>query len=313
MTDALLREANDATIQEAATLLKAGGLVGLPTETVYGLAADATNAKAVAKIFDAKGRPAFNPLIAHMASAGAARSEGVFNPSAQALADAFWPGPLTLVVPVAKGAQVCDLARAGLDSIALRVPAHPVAQRVLKSFGGPVAAPSANPSGRLSPTSATHVANDLGRKVDLILDGGPCDAGLESTIVGCLGDRPTLLREGAVPIERIEAEIGALARPDIDPDTPSAPGQLLRHYAPRAALRLNVHSPRPDEVYLGFGARTGAMNLSPTSDLQEAAANLFAMLRLLDETADRIAVAPIPRKGLGAAINDRLERAAKRD
>ncbi len=299
-------------IEAAADILRRGGLVAMPTETVYGLAGDARNANAVARIFEAKGRPTFNPLIAHLEGVDAAAREARLNATARRLAAAFWPGPLTLVAPIAESGTVCDLARAGLETIALRAPAHPAAQALLAAFGAPIAAPSANRSGRLSPTTAEHVAADLGDAVDLILDGGPCGVGLESTVVSVVSDPPALLRLGGLAAETIEAVAGALARGGDDPAAPSSPGQLLRHYAPRAALRLYARAPEPNEAYLSFGPGGPAPNLSPTGDLTDAAANLFAMLRALDATAERIAVAPIPNHGLGEAINDRLTRAAER-
>jgi L-threonylcarbamoyladenylate synthase len=284
----------------------------MPTETVYGLAADAANAAAVAAIYAVKGRPAFNPLIAHFASIDAAQLEGQLDQRAQALAAAFWPGPLTLVVPVAQGGQVCELARAGLSTIALRVPGHPVAQALLKAVGGPLVAPSANPSGRLSPTSAQHVAAELPGGLAMVLDGGQSQAGIESTIVALLpGEPPRLLRHGAIAREQIEALVGPL----LDGATPGvmAPGQLASHYAPRAALRLNAHAAGNGEVLLGFGPDTpqGAANLSAAGDTVEAAARLYQLLRELDASgAPTIAVMPIPNEGLGPAINDRLQRAA---
>ena len=298
-------------LERAAQTLRGGGLVGMPTETVYGLAADASNADAVARIYEAKGRPRFNPLIAHVADLEMAQREGVFLKQALALADRHWPGPLTLVVNVASTGTISDLARAGLDSIALRMPAHPIAQALIKTFGGPLVAPSANPSGQISPTMPEHVLTDMSDKLDLIFDGGRCDAGIESTIIDARGDRPALLRPGALAPDEIEAIWPGLIRPDLDPNAPVSPGQLLRHYAPGAKLRLNANAPDPGEAYLGFGAGNATLNLSPSGDLTEAAKNLFAMLRTLDETFDRIAIAPIPVHGLGEGINDRLTRAAK--
>ena len=291
-------------IARAAEKLRAGGLVGMPTETVYGLACDASNAEAVARLYAAKGRPQFNPLIAHVRNIETAQREGILPKTALALANEHWPGPLTLVVPLAERHSVCDLARAGLDSIALRSPAHLVAQDLLSVFGGPLVAPSANPSGKISPTTASHVAIDLGDKVDLILDGGPCKIGLESSILSCLTDPPTVLRPGAIDLSRFDAG-------ETSETKPTAPGQLARHYAPNARLRLNAQRAEPGEAFLGFGPAAATLNLSARGNLVEAAANLFAMLRRLDENHDRIAVAPIPTDGLGAAINDRLARAAK--
>jgi len=299
------------TIARAADILRQGGLVAMPTETVYGLAANAANGQAVARIYAAKGRPGFNPLIAHVASLEMARQEGLFSANALSLAEAFWPGPLTLVVDVAATGTVSDLARAGLDSIALRMPAHPVAQALLTSFGAPVVAPSANPSGQISPTQAKHVAQDMVGKVDLILDGGACTSGVESTIIDARGERPALLRPGSLAATEIERVWPGLIRPALDPDAPQSPGQLLRHYAPEARLRLDAEAAQPGEAYLGFGHGAATLNLSPTGDLAEAAANLFAMLRQLDADYDHIAIAPIPKDGLGEAINDRITRAAK--
>lgn len=302
---------DSAALDRATRILKEGGLVAMPTETVYGLAADASNADAVARLYAAKGRPAFNPLIAHCAFAEAAFAQGRFSQKARALAAEFWPGPLTFVVDAIDTTTVCSLARAGLDTLALRVPAHPAARALLEAFGGPLVAPSANPSGRISPTTAQHVSSDMGDKVDLILDGGPCSEGIESTVIDARGETPVLLRQGTVLPKAIEAvwpgvETGGSA------DKPTSPGQLLRHYAPEARLRLNADSAHPGEALLGFGPGEATLNLSAKGDLVEATANLFAMLRKLDESFDQIAVAPIPLEGLGAAINDRLVRAADR-
>jgi L-threonylcarbamoyladenylate synthase len=300
-------------------MLRRGGLVAFPTETVYGLGADATRAEAVARIYAAKERPRFNPLIAHVASLDAARREGVFDESALALAARFWPGPLTLVVPGASGASVCDLARAGLDSVALRVPAHPLAHALLERVGRPVAAPSANRSGRVSPTTAAHVLTDLEGRIDAVLDGGPTAVGLESTIVACLGE-PRLLRPGGVPREALEAALGRkLLGAAREAGAPRAPGMLASHYAPRAKVRLDIDRVAPGDAVLLFGAfeppglaaARAALNLSQSGDLTEAAAHLFGHLRTLDASgAESIAVAPIPEHGLGEAINDRLRRAA---
>ncbi|MGI3901162.1 MAG: L-threonylcarbamoyladenylate synthase [Janthinobacterium lividum] len=309
--------ADPAGIATAADILRRGGLVGFPTETVYGLGADANSAEAVAGIYAAKGRPRFNPLIAHAADLAAAQGQGSFKPDALALARAFWPGPLTLVVSAAASCTVSDLARAGLDSVALRVPAHPLAQALIAAAGVPVAAPSANRSGRISPTTAAHVLADLDGRIDAVLDGGATRVGVESTIVSCLGE-PTLLRPGGVTREAIEAVLGRVL---LDPasDSPTiAPGMLRSHYAPRAAVRLDVAALRPGEAGLDFGGRflgQGGLvfDLSPCCDLAEAAANLFTFLRRLDEAlgaGGTIAVAPIPQGGLGEAIMDRLARAA---
>ncbi|MGZ6018614.1 MAG: L-threonylcarbamoyladenylate synthase [Phenylobacterium sp.] len=299
-----------ADIERAAAALRAGDLVILPTETVYGLAADAGDARAVAKVYDAKGRPAFNPLIAHVADVAAARRIAVFDARAETLAAAFWPGPLTLVLPIADTAAVCDLARAGLDTVAVRAPAHPIAQAVLWAFGGPLVAPSANRSGRPSPTSLADAVAETGASAALALEGGACQIGLESTVVALL-DAPRLLRPGAVTRAEIEALIGPLG--EAEADAKRSPGRLARHYAPNLPLRLNAEAPQAGEVWLGFGRLGhGSLNLSQDGDLAEAAANLFAYLRAADlaDGATGIAVAPIPDAGLGEAINDRLRRAA---
>ena len=281
----------------------------MPTETVYGLAADAANARAVAKVYEAKGRPSFNPLIAHVADVAAARRIAIFNAQAEQLASRFWPGALTLVLPIRDDGAVCDLARAGLDTVALRVPAHPLAQALLAAFGGPVVAPSANRSGRPSPTTFADAQEETGSAVAVALDGGPCAVGLESTVIALL-DRPRLLRPGAVTRREIEALIGPLA--EAEADARRSPGRLTRHYAPNAPMRLEGDRPREGEAWLSFGPTgSGPWNLSPTGDLREAAANLFAHLRAADRTGPgSIAVAPIPLEGLGEAINDRLRRAA---
>ena len=309
--------ADPQAIAEAAARLKAGGLVAMPTETVYGLAADATNDRAVAAIYAAKGRPAFNPLIAHVVDSEAAAREAKFDEFARRLAEAFWPGPLTIVAPVAPTCRVSLLARAGLETLALRAPDHPTAQALIAAAGVPLAAPSANRSGRVSPTTAAHVAADLDGRIDWILDGGPARHGVESTIVACLGGRPRLLRPGALTRERIEAVLGVALDDAAHSGAPIAPGQLASHYAPRARLRLGACEVADDEAALDFAgalalSHTAArLDLSPSGDLEEAAAHLFAYLRALDDGgAARIAVAPIPEHGLGAAINDRLRRAA---
>src|SRR5438874_636632 len=315
--------ASEATAAMAARCLAEGGLVAFPTETVYGLGADATNAAAVARLYQAKGRPAFNPLIAHIRDIEAARKIADFDALAMALAEAFWPGPLTLVLPKSKGCVVADLATAGLDSIAIRVPAHPVARQILRAFGGPVVAPSANLSGHVSPTTAAHVQTDLGGRIDLVVDGGAVEVGVESTIVGCF-EQPMLLRPGGVPSGEIERVLGrALAQlpEDALSDTgqPLAPGMLASHYAPAANVRLNALRIEGGEALLAFGPNavpgvetaSAVLNLSQRGDLTEAAANLFGYLRALDAKGARvIAVMPIPDHGLGEAINDRLRRAA---
>lgn len=311
----------DATgIAEAAALLRRGGLVAFPTETVYGLGADATNAEAVAGIYAAKERPSFNPLISHLDSFEAARKQGTFDETAERLARAFWPGPLTLVVPAAETCTISDLARAGLDSVALRVPAHLLAHALLERTGRPIAAPSANRSGRISPTEADHALGDLDGRIDAVLDGGPALVGVESTIVACLGGAPRLLRPGGVPREAIEALIDRKLETGAEPgNNPVAPGMLASHYAPRAQVRLNATEIRPGEAALLFATRSldgidaakAVLSLSENGDLTEAAARLFSSLRQLDASgAKTIAVTPIPETGLGEAINDRLKRAA---
>ncbi|MDX8352813.1 L-threonylcarbamoyladenylate synthase [Cognatiyoonia sp. IB215182] len=312
MSQATLRilSPDEAGLSEAAGILQQGGLVSFPTETVYGLGADARNDRAVAGIFAAKGRPSFNPLIVHVAGLETAAKYVHFNDTAERLAAAFWPGALTLVLPLRADTGISKVVTAGLDSLAVRVPDHAVAQGLLRRFAGPVAAPSANPSGRVSPTSAAHVIAGLGNKIDAVVDGGDCPVGLESTIVSCIG-APALLRAGGIPAERIEDCLGALLRLPDDPQTPTAPGQLASHYAPAGSVRLNANAAREDEVLLGFGPVEADLNLSPSGDLTEAAARLFACLHALDEVgATAIAVSPIPDHGLGRAINDRLRRAA---
>lgn len=298
-------------IDRAAALLRAGGLVAFPTETVYGLGADARQGRAVAGIFAAKGRPHFNPLIVHVADLEAAQRYGRFGDDALALAGAFWPGPLTLVVPLRAGAGLSDLVTAGLPTLALRVPRSEVAQALLRAFDGPLAAPSANPSGRISPTRAAHVLDGLGGRIAAVLDGGAAPVGLESTIIGCL-DTPRLLRPGGLPAEAIEAALSYPLTPPPTAGAPTAPGQLKSHYAPEAPLRLNAEAAAGGEFLIGFGPDhpEAALNLSPTGDLMEAAANLFEYLHKADATGRPIAVAPIPMHGLGLAINDRLTRAA---
>jgi L-threonylcarbamoyladenylate synthase len=313
--------ADPASIADAAAVLRAGGLVAFATETVYGLGADATSDTAVAKIYAAKGRPSFNPLIAHVADLAAARRQAQFNADAEKLAEAFWPGPLTLVLPFASDGSVCQLARAGLDTIALRVPAHSIARALLTATGRPIAAPSANKSGHVSPVTAQHVCDDLDGLIDCVLDAGPTEVGLESTIVACLDGEVALLRPGGVAREAIEALLGRkLADPapqDVTSDdaAPRAPGQLLSHYAPRSRVRLAARHLEAGEAGLDFAGQFGSgdhiLDLSPNGNLTEAAANLFRHLRALDRYgAGTIAVAPIPETGLGEAINDRLRRAA---
>lgn len=297
-------------LARAAQILNLGGLVAFPTETVYGLGADASSDHAVAAIYAAKGRPSFNPLIVHLADMDAATGLVCFNDDARALAGAFWPGALTLVLPLREDANISKLVTAGLPTLAVRVPDHPVGQGLLRAFGGPVAAPSANPSGRVSPTTAQHVIDGLGGRIDAVVDGGSCPVGLESTIVSC-GDSSQILRAGGIPNEAIEACLGRPVQHAEDPNMPQAPGQMASHYAPRGSVRLDVTDPQPGETLLGFGAVDAPLNLSPSGDLIEAAARLFDCLHQLDAMgAKRIAVAPIPDHGLGRAINDRLHRAA---
>jgi len=298
-------------VHAAAAILQNGGLVAFATETVYGLGADARNGRAVARVFQAKERPAFNPLIVHVATLEMAQNIAEFNDTALRLATVFWPGPLTLVLPLRRDAGLSPLVTADLDTIGLRLPEHGVARDLLSRFGGPVAAPSANPSGKISPTTARHVADGLTGKIDAILDAGPCSVGLESTIIA-LDPVPTLLRPGGLPIEAIERCLGITLAMHIPSENPNAPGQLASHYAPTAPIRLNAVSKRAGELKLGFGPDKEAdLNLSPTADLIEAAANLFLHLHELDgRNSAAIAVSPIPQKGLGVAINDRLSRAA---
>lgn len=299
-----------AGISRAAGYLAQGHLVAFPTETVYGLGADARNSLAVAGIFEAKGRPRFNPLIVHVGSAELARRYVRWSDQAEAMARAFWPGPLTLVLPLRADAGLSDLVTAGLPSLAIRVPAHPLAQKLLEAFDGPVAAPSANPSGRISPTTAAHVIAGLEGRIAAVLDGGPCPVGLESTILSLTG-APSLLRHGGLPVEAINDALGTAPAQDTAPQSITAPGQMVSHYAPEARVQLDMVKAPEGAVMLGFGAVEGDLNLSPTGSLTEAAANLFPYLHRLDALdAPVIAVAPIPETGLGRAINDRLRRAA---
>ena len=303
---------NSTEIIKAAEALRKGELVAFPTETVYGLGADATSDQAVATLFAAKGRPSFNPLISHVAESNAAFALGVFSEDAKKLAQAFWPGPLTVVVPRAVKCPVSLLASAGLPSIALRVPDHPLALELLRAVGRPVVAPSANLSGRVSPTTAAHVKRGLGKKVPVILDGGPCAVGVESTVVSFMNERTALLRPGGLSRSEIEQVLGHDLEVEADSAQPHSPGQMESHYAPHAQLRLEATSPRKGESFLGFGSHdNGPYTLSAQGDVVEAAANLFRMLHELDALGVKaIAVAPIPDEGLGEAINDRLRRAA---
>lgn len=310
----------DRGVSAAAGLLRAGELVAFPTETVYGLGADARDERAVARIFAAKGRPLHNPLIVHVSDLGAAQALAEVSPVADALARRFWPGPLTLVLPLRPGARLAERVTAGLGTVALRVPAHSLARRLLDAFGGPLAAPSANPSGRVSPTCRAHVLDGLGGRIAAVLDGGDCRVGVESTILGFQNGRPVLLRTGGLAAETLAEAFGiaALDTPEAEAAV-TAPGQLASHYAPRARLRLEAREPGAGEAWLAFGpgpqGRGPGLNLSERGDLAEAAARLFGHLRALDALAAErgcatIAVAPVPETGLGRAINDRLRRAA---
>ncbi|MCO4745957.1 MAG: threonylcarbamoyl-AMP synthase [Proteobacteria bacterium] len=312
-----LLEADAAGIATAVAVWLGGGLVAFPTETVYGLGADARSASAVASIFVAKGRPAHNPLIVHVADLEEARRYAVVDERAERLAAAFWPGPLTMVLPKRVDSGLAPTVTAGLETVAVRAPAHPVAQQLLRAFAGPVAAPSANASGTLSPTLGAHVAASLGGRIPLVLEGGPSQVGLESTIVDLSGAGPVLLRRGVVTRARLTAVLGEVALSEGNPDLPSAPGQLLRHYAPSHPLRLDAETCEPGDAWLGFGPVAApicaaTLNLSPAGDLDEAAANLFAYLRQLDaEDVAQIVVTAIPSDGVGEAIRDRLRRAAR--
>lgn len=312
-----IRAPTPQAIAEAAAALRAGKLVGFPTETVYGLGGDATNERAVAAIFAAKGRPSFNPLIVHVASAQAAEEFAVFDSRARQLAKHFWPGPLTLVLPRRPGCELSRLVSAGLDTVAIRVPCHPIAQALLAAVQRPLAAPSANPSAALSPTRAEHVVAGLGADIAMVLDGGPCTIGVESTVLDLTPSQATILRPGGLTGEDLAPVLGAdIATSTGQTDRPKSPGMLQRHYAPATPIRLNATQVAADEGLLAFGDTEPAgaaqtLNLSPSADLQEAAANLFAMLRALDSGKHRaIAIVPIPGQGLGIAINDRLRRAA---
>jgi L-threonylcarbamoyladenylate synthase len=307
--------ANEDGFTVAVDILRGGGLVALPTETVYGLGGDARDGTTVAKIFEAKGRPSFNPLIVHVANLDMAKRYAIFNETALTLANTFWPGPLTIVLPLREDADLSNLVTAGLKTVAIRVPAHPIAQQLLHAFDGPIAAPSANPSGSISPTSAAHVRAGLGGRIDAVLNGGKCDVGLESTIVMPTVNGVYILRSGGIPTEDIAQSFIILESEPSRENAPTSPGQLLSHYAPNAQLRMNATAPRDDEYMIGFGDVTGQINLSSDGDLVTAAANLFAYLHMADEDAQtlgatKIAVAPIPMHGLGVAINDRLQRAS---
>ncbi len=320
MNTAAIIQPDATAIKRAADLLKSGKLVAFPTETVYGLGGDATNDKAVAAIYAAKGRPQFNPLIIHVAHINTLDDLIIWNDTARLLAQQFWPGPLTLVLPRKNTAHISLLASAGLDTLAVRIPSHPIALQLLREVALPIAAPSANASGKLSPTTPLHVAESLGDKVDLILVGGKTQVGVESTVVNLAAARPTLLRPGGITKEQLEQLLGPIDDAShTNSDNPAAPGMLASHYAPNLPLRMNAENAASDEALITFGPdfhiKGGAMrlNLSPDGDLQEAAANLFAMLRQLDApNLKGIAVAPIPLTGLGLAINDRLQRASVR-
>jgi L-threonylcarbamoyladenylate synthase len=304
-------------IARAVAIWRAGGLVAFPTETVYGLGGDASNGKAVARIFEAKARPGFNPLIIHVADLDTARRFATFGPEAMRLAGAFWPGPLSLVLPVRAESGLSQLVTAGLETVAVRIPENPLARALLSAFGGAIAAPSANPSGRISPTTADHVLAGLDGRIDAVIDGGAATVGLESTILMPDAAPAILLRPGGLPIEALETALGYRPVQGGGGDRPTSPGQLASHYAPRARVRLNVAERPAVALWLGFGPGTtdSDLNLSDVGDLREAAANLFAMLHELDARAtaqgiSEIAVAPVPAHGLGLAINDRLNRAA---
>lgn len=301
-------QADETGIAQAASLLRRGALVAFATETVYGLGADARNGQAVAQVYVAKGRPSFNPLIVHVPDVETAQEYVQWSDQAGQIAAAFWPGALTLVLPLRDGHGLSSLVTAGLPTLAIRVPNHPTATALLRAVDAPIAAPSANPSGQISPTAAAHVLAGLSGRIAAVLDDGPCKVGLESTIL-TLAPVPTLLRAGGVPTEDIEAVLGRpLAAPTTD--TITAPGQLASHYAPKARVRLNVETAQKHELSLGFGPMKCDLNLSASGDLTEAAANLFDHLHRLDARDKPIAVAPIPMTGLGVAINDRLSRAA---
>jgi L-threonylcarbamoyladenylate synthase len=316
MANAEIFCATPEALGRAAELLRTGELVAFPTETVYGLGGDATSDSAVAAIFAAKGRPRFNPLIVHVPGIAEAEAIVAFDERAREVARRFWPGPLTLVLRRRGNCSISLLASAGLDTIAVRVPAHPAAQALLRASGRPLAAPSANSSGRISPTEAAHVTAELGERVALILDGGRCIVGLESTVLDMTGTTPALLRPGGVSVEALTEALGPIAAGESDSNTPRSPGQLVSHYAPRLTLRIDATAPRAGEALLAFGPRpppdaTETLNLSPRGNLNEAAANLFAMMRRLDRPEfTGIAVMPVPDTGLGRAINDRLRRAA---
>jgi len=304
-----------AEVSNAAKALRDGNLIILPTETVYGLGADATNGKAVARIFEMKGRPQFNPLIAHILDLEMAKSLANFDPVSEKLAKKFWPGPLTLVLPILEGRKISELVTAGLGTIAMRAPRHPIARAVLREFNKPIAAPSANVSGKLSPTNLADVSEKLSGHVDVALDGGPCTVGLESTIIMVRDNTPYLLREGGLSREKLERFLGQDFSEETEAETPASPGQLLAHYAPTASIRIGIEQKDSNHVHIGFGDGVCDLNLSPSGDLVEAAANLFAHLHKADTLVSErnysgITVSPVPDIDLGRAINDRLKRAA---
>tara|TARA_B100000686_G_C16795546_1_gene982033 strand:- start:1388 stop:2332 length:945 start_codon:yes stop_codon:yes gene_type:complete len=303
------------TVRKAANLLTKGRLVAFPTETVYGLGADATSDEAVAKIFEVKNRPSFNPLIIHLAEASDVEKLAIMTQAAKLLADAFWPGPISLVLRRTNHCPVSFLASAGLDTVAVRVPSHPIAKLILEESKIPIAAPSANISGKVSPTTAKHVLDSLGPQLNLIVDSGPCEIGLESTVVDCTQEKPAILRPGGVTYEELIKVLGALENRETDRQAPIAPGTMESHYAPSATIRMNANHAKVGEGLLAFGPeihsnKNNKFNLSPEGNLVEAAANLFSMIRKLDQEYNKIAVMPIPNHGLGIAINDRLQRAA---
>lgn len=309
---------DNTTVDNAVTLWRKGELVAIPTETVYGLGADATNGRAVANIYSVKSRPQFNPLIVHVADIATAKKYVQWNDTAQQLADAFWPGSMTLILPRLPDSPISELVSAGGDTIAIRIPSHPVALQLLNAFGGGIAAPSANRSGKVSPTTAQHVQEELGGDVKLIVDGGACSVGLESTVLDVSGNAVRVLRPGIITREQVEAVTKTIVQSGADTGQLKSPGQLASHYAPSIPVKLNVSSLEEGDALLAFGPHElpGAetvLNLSPTGDLNEAAANLFRYLRALDNGYHRaIAVMPIPNEGIGEAINDRLKRSAAR-
>ncbi len=308
--------ATEENIQQAAHLIRSGEIVAFPTETVYGLGANAYNAAAVAKIFEAKNRPTFNPLISHIANVDFLTDYAETDARVQALAKRFWPGALTMVLPRKQKVQSLDLACAGLPTVSVRMPNHPVALALIRAADTPIVAPSANRSQSISPTTAEHVLSSLGNKVPMILDGGASGVGVESTIIDLTSNKVVLLRAGGIPMEEIADFLGEeVLISGGNPDLPSSPGQMLKHYAPRYTTRINVSTPKQDEFMIGFGAIDGHLNLSKSGDLKEATANLFAFLHQAEEQTvfTKIAIAPIPMEGLGRAINDRIKRASYKD